>query len=116
MNLFQDAIQRLLKFYKRENNIIIKQFIMLTLNDKIQYLEKYLSMPTKNYADTFKEDIIMFLDDFTNKNKLLLFLNKLDSFVHVENWVDNLCSRIVLKFDYEAEHINDFIYDYVQFG
>ena len=89
---------------------------MLSLDEKIQYLENYLTMPTKNYADTFKEDIVMFLDDFTNKNELLFFLNKLNSFEEIENWSDNLCSKIVLKFDYEAEHINDFIYDYIKFG
>ncbi len=86
---------------------------MLSLDEKIQYLENYLTMPTKNYADTFKEDIVMFLDDFTNKNELLFFLNKLNSFIAIENWADNLCSRIVLKFDYETEHINDFIFDYI---
>ncbi|CAD0003504.1 hypothetical protein [Flavobacterium chungangense] len=86
---------------------------MLSLDEKIQYLENYLTMTTKNYADTFKEDIVMFLDDFTSKNELLLFLNKLNSFVDIENWADNLCSKIVLKFDYETEHINDFIFDYI---
>ena len=89
---------------------------MLSLDEKIQYLENYLTMPTKNYADTFKEDIVMFLDDFTNKNDLLFFLNKLNSFEEIENWADNLCSRIVLKFNYAEEHINDFIYDYLQLG
>ena len=89
---------------------------MLSLDEKIIYLENYLTMPNKNYADTFKEDIVMFLDDFTNKNELLFFLNKLNSFIEIENWADNLCSRIVLKFDYEAEHINDFIDDYMKFN
>jgi hypothetical protein len=89
---------------------------MLSLDEKIQYLEKYLSLPIKNYADTFKEDIVMFLDDFTSKNNLLFFINNLNSFEEIESWADNLCSGIVLKFNYEKEHINDFIYDYVQFG
>jgi hypothetical protein len=87
---------------------------MLSLEDKIQYLENYLSMPTRNYADTFKEDIFMFLDVFTNKNELLFFIRKLNSFKEIENWADNLCSAIVLKFNYEEEHINDFIYDYIE--
>lgn len=89
---------------------------MLSLDEKIQYLENYLTMPTKNHADSFKEDIVMFLDDFTSKNELLFFLNKLNSFEEIENWSDNLCSKIVLKFDYESEHINDFIYDYLELG
>ncbi|KUJ63216.1 hypothetical protein AR687_03405 [Flavobacteriaceae bacterium CRH] len=70
---------------------------MLSLNEKIQHLEKHLSQPNENYADSFKEDIIMFLDDFTDQNKLLNFLTNLNSFEEIENWVDNLCSRIVFK-------------------
>ena len=89
---------------------------MLSLKDKIQHLENYLSQPNKNYTDSFKEDIVMFIDDFTDQNKLLSFLNNIDSFEEIENWVDKLCSRIVLKFDSEGEEINDFIYDYIQFG
>jgi hypothetical protein len=89
---------------------------MLSLNEKIQYLENYLSQANENYADSFKEDIVMFIDDFTDQNELLAFLNKIDSLEEIENWADNLCSRIILKFDYEGEEINDFIYDYIQFG
>ncbi|TPG40698.1 hypothetical protein [Flavobacterium pectinovorum] len=89
---------------------------MLSLNEKIQHLENYLSQANENYADTFKEDIVMFIDDFTDQNKLLSFLNKIDSLEKIENWVDKLCSRIVLKFDSEGEEINDFIYDYIQLG
>lgn len=58
----------------------------------------------------------MFLDDFSNQNKLLLFLNKINSIEEIENWVENLCSRIILKFDSEGEEINDFKYDYIKFG
>ncbi|WP_394776618.1 hypothetical protein [Flavobacterium sp.] len=89
---------------------------MLSLNEKIHHLENYLSQQNENYADSFKEDIIMFINDFTDQNKLLSFLNNIVSFEEIENWADNLCSRIVLKFDSEGEEINDFIYDYIQFG
>ena len=89
---------------------------MLSFEEKIQHLEKYLSQPNENYADSFKEEIAMFLDDFSNQNKLLLFLNKINSIEEIENWVENLCSRIILKFDSEGEEMNDFIYDYVQCG
>lgn len=89
---------------------------MLSFNRKILYLENYLSQPNENYADSFKEDILMFIDDFTNQNQLLSFLNNINSLEEIENWVDKLCSRIVLKFDSEGEEINDFIYDYMQFG
>jgi hypothetical protein len=89
---------------------------MLSFNKKIQHLENYLLQAHENYADSFKEDIIMFLDDFTDQNKFLSFLNNIDSLEEIENWVDKLCSRIILKFDSEGEEINDFIYDYLQFG
>ncbi|SNR23248.1 hypothetical protein [Flavobacterium sp. ov086] len=89
---------------------------MLSLNEKIQHLENYLSQANENYADTFKEDIVIFIDDFTDQNELLSFLNKIDSLEEIENWVENLCSRIILKFDSEGEEINDFIYDYIQLG
>ena len=39
---------------------------MLSLNEKIQHLENYLSQANENYADSFKEDIVMFIDDFTD--------------------------------------------------
>jgi hypothetical protein len=89
---------------------------MLSLKQKIEYLEHYLSQANENYADSFKEDIVMFIDNFTVQNELLSFLNNIDSFEKIKNWVDKLCSRIVLKFDPEEEEINDFIYDYIQFG
>ena len=89
---------------------------MLSLDEKIQHLENYLSQQSDNYTDSFKEDIVMFIDDFTDQNELLSFLNKIHSLEEIENWVDNLCSRIILKFDSEGEEINDFIYDYLQFG
>ena len=47
---------------------------MLSLDEKIQYLENYLTMPTKNYADTFKEDIIMFLMTLQIKMSCCFFL------------------------------------------
>ena len=89
---------------------------MLIFNEKIQHFENYLSQPHENYADSFKEDIIMFIDDFSDQNELLFFLNNINSLEEIENWVDKLCSRIVLKFDSDGEEINDFIYDYIQFG
>jgi hypothetical protein len=89
---------------------------MLNLNQKIQHLENYLSHANENYADSFKEDIVIFIDVFTDQNELLFFLNKINSLEEIENWVENLCSRIVLKFDPEGEEINDYIYDHIKFG
>jgi len=39
--------------------------------------------------------------------------SKLESFVEIEDWVDRLTSRIVLKFDEDTEQLNDFITDYL---
>lgn len=89
---------------------------MLSLNDKIYFLENFLSQPIKNYADSFKENISIFIDDFNIENKLLDFLHNLESTEEIKNWVDVLCSRIVLKFDPEDEQINHFIYDYIKFS
>ncbi|RZJ50961.1 MAG: hypothetical protein EOO44_15395 [Flavobacterium sp.] len=86
---------------------------MLSLKEKINYLENYLSRSNENYADSFKEDIAIFIDDFNTENSLLYFLNNLNMLEEIEKWVDNLCSKIVLKFDSESEEINDFIYDYI---
>lgn len=88
---------------------------MLSLNEKIHFLEDYLYQPVKNHADSFKEDISIFIDDFNIENKLLYFLNNLNSPEEIKNWVDVLCSKIVLKFDVEEEQINDFIYNYIEF-
>jgi tRNA-dihydrouridine synthase len=89
---------------------------MLSFKEKIHYLESYLAQPNENYTDSFKEEISMFIDDFTDTNNFLHFLNKLNSFEEIENWVEKLCSRILLKFDSKGEEINDFIYDYIQLG
>lgn len=86
---------------------------MLSLTDKIAYLENYLNSIQDNYADSFKTDILFFFDEFNDRNQQLGFLNKLESFVEIENWVDRLTSRIVLKFDEDTEQLNDFMTDYL---
>jgi len=89
---------------------------MLSFEEKIVYLENSLNKTEENYADSFKEDIIIFFDDFTSKNNLFSFLNNLNSTKEIENWVNKLTSRIALKFDSESEQMNDFIYDFIEFG
>ncbi len=86
---------------------------MLSFADKISYLENYLNSIQDNYADSFKTDILFFFDEFNDRNQQLRFLNKLESFVEIEDWVDRLTSRIVLKFDEDTEQLNDFITDYL---
>jgi hypothetical protein len=89
----------------------------MTLLKKIEYLEQLLNQTEENYADTFKADITMFFDDnFSEENSQLLFLDNLNSKQEIENWVDKLTSRFVMKFDSEFETENDFIYNYLENG
>ena len=89
---------------------------MLTFQEKISYLEKSLNNIEENYADSFRSEIIYFIDDFNVTNECLQFLNNLISFNEIDNWIEKLTSRIVLKFDDESEQINDFIYDFIKNG
>lgn len=89
----------------------------MTLFEKIEYLEQLLNQTEENYADTFKADITMFFDDnFSEENSQLLFLDNLNSKQEIENWVEKLTSRFVMKFDSGFETENDFIYDYLENG
>ena len=89
----------------------------MTLLKKIEYLEQLLNQTEENYADTFKADITMFFyDNFSEENSQLLFLDNLNSKLEIENWVDKLTSRFVMKFDSEFETENDFIYNYLENG
>lgn len=90
---------------------------MMSLSEKIEYFEQLLNKPKENYADTFKADIIIFFDDdFSENNEQLLFLNKLNSKDEIQDWIDKLTSRFLMKFDPEFETENDFIYDYLENG
>ena len=89
---------------------------MLTFEEKIIYLENSLNKTEGNYYDNFKEDIIIYFNEFNTKNERLYFLNNFSSLTEIENWVEKISSRIVLKFDEESEQINDFIYDFIENG
>ena len=89
----------------------------MTLLEKIEYIEQLLSQTEENYADTFKADITMFFDDdFSEENSQLQFLNNLSSKQEIENWVEKLTSRFIMKFDSGFETENDFICDYLENG
>ena len=89
----------------------------MTLLKKIECLEQLLNKTGENYADTFKADITMFFDDdFSEENSQLHFLDNLSSKQEIENWIEKLTSRFVMKFDSEFETENDFIYDYLENG
>lgn len=89
---------------------------MLTFQEKISYLEISLNKIEENFADSFKTEILFFIDDFNIKNECLQFLNNLVSFIEIDNWIEKLTSRIVLKFDEESEQINEFIADFIKNG
>jgi hypothetical protein len=89
---------------------------MLTFEEKIIYLENSLNKTEGNHYDNFKEDIVVYFDEFNTKNERLNFLNNFISFTEIDNWVEKISSRIVLKFDEESEQINDFIYDFIENG
>ncbi len=87
---------------------------MLSLQDKISYLETLLMSDSGSYADTFKEDIVIFFDDdFITKNSLFSFLEQFHTKNDIKLWLDNLLSQIVMKFDDESEQLSDFIYDFI---
>ena len=83
---------------------------MLSIVDKMTILESYLSQNDDNYTDTFKTDISIFLGEFEIQNSNLNFLKNLSSKEEIENWVNKLTSRIVLKFNEDEEQLSDFIF------
>jgi len=83
---------------------------MLSFTDKISILENYLLQINDNYADSFKTDITLFLGEFETQNSNLNFLNNLSSEIEIENWVNSLTSKIVLKFNEDEEQLSDFIF------
>ncbi len=85
----------------------------MTLLEKIIELEKILLQPKENYADSFKEDIYIYFDDcFSIENKELSFLNMLYTKEEIENLMNRLTSRFVMKFDVESESEKDFINEF----
>ena len=87
---------------------------MVSLEDKILCLKNYLIEPQNNYADSFKSDIFIYFEDFETQNSNFTFLNTLSLQEDIKNWVDKLTSKIVMKYnENEGEHLNDFIFDYI---
>lgn len=83
---------------------------MLNFAERISYLERVLLQNKENYADSFKTDIAIYLGSFEIQNSNLNFLEKLSSKEEISVWVNNLTSKIVLKFDEDNEQLSDFIY------
>lgn len=90
---------------------------MLRFINKIKHLERYLNKKKNNFADSFKDDIIIYFDDdFSKNNECLNFLNDINNKEAIERWVDILLSRFVMNFDAEFEQESDFIFDYLTSG
>lgn len=86
---------------------------MLKNEDKIEVLKAYLSDSKDSYADSFKTDILFYfdgLDSIKENNTKLNFLKNLKSKQDIHNWVDNLTSKIVMKYNEEEEQLSDFIF------
>lgn len=87
---------------------------MLSFNDKITYFENCLNKPEANYADSFKTEIIFFFNELNDKNPILNFLNDCNSFSEIEEWINKLTSRIVMR--EEDLEVNEIINDYLELG
>lgn len=84
---------------------------MLSYEDKIEILKKYLLDIKDNYSDSFKTDILFYFNEFENIQTIdFKFLNKLKSEEDIHTWVDNLTSKIVMKFNEDEEQLSDFIF------
>ena len=87
---------------------------MLSLKQKVMHLEICLNKIEENYADSFKTEIVYFIDEFNSENQRLAFLKNLNTNSEIENWIAKLTSRIVMKED-EME-VNEIINDYLELG
>lgn len=84
---------------------------MLSYEDKIEILKKHLIDVNDNYADSFKTDILFYFNEFENIQTIdFKFLNDLKSKEDIHSWVDNLTSKIVMKFNEDEEQLSDFIF------
>ena len=72
---------------------------MLNFEEKKEILKEYLSEIKDNYADSFKTDIFLYFNEFEDiKNTDFKFLGELKSTEDIQTFVDNLTSKIVMKF------------------
>ncbi len=90
--------------------------MMLQLEEKIAFLEEILSVSSDKYSDSFNAEIGFYFNDFENieENKdLFLFLEKFETTAEIQNWLDGLKSKIVMKFNEDEESLSDFIHYYI---
>lgn len=85
----------------------------LTFSEKIDVLKAYLEDEKDNYADSFKSDIYFFFNEFEDLDEIehrLGFLKTLHTTEDIQNWVDHLTSRIVLKYDEDEMELSEFLF------
>lgn len=84
---------------------------MLNYKDKIETLNAYLLDVKNNYADSFKTDIFFYFNEFEDIHSVdFKFLHELNSKEDIHNWVDNLTSKIIMKFNENEEQLSEFIF------
>lgn len=87
---------------------------MLSKKDKIKILEKILDENDGCYADSFKTDLLFRIGDLEIENENLDFLNQLKTKNEIENWVNKITSRIVMREDDDT--VENIIDDYLENG
>ncbi len=86
----------------------------MTLLEKIKYLELLLNTCENNFYDSFKIDIKLFFnEDFNENNNTFHFLKFLNTKEDINDWVDTLLAKFVLKFNSEEETEDDFIFFFI---
>ena len=66
---------------------------MLIKEQKISFLEEYLSLKNNNYGDIIKDELNFYF--FENQHNLN-FLNSLNTRDEIENKIDSLVSKIIM--------------------
>lgn len=87
---------------------------MLSKIDKIKMLDQILDENDGCYADSFKTDILFRIGDLEIGNANLNFLDNLKTKIEIENWVNKITSRIVMREDDDT--VENIIDDYLENG
>lgn len=82
---------------------------MLSFIEKAEILKTCLEDIGESYADSFKTDILFYFGDFEEADLRLKFLEQLNSKKEIEDWVERITSKIVLKFNEEEESLGEFL-------
>ena len=86
----------------------------MTLVQKTTLLKQLLELPQENYADSFKTDVSICLENYASEELEKLFLSKISNETELRNWIDKLTSRIVMH--EEDDNASEIIHDYISGG